>query len=629
VHGGLTRRTILASGVLAIIIGAAFAGLLQALARESSSAELAQHSAQVLAAAQRLERLELDLEAAQRDFVITGDQHYLRSWNAARGSIPGASASLVQMTVVPAHRSSAREIAAAVSSYVTKYSVPLVTTAQGKPLQARAQLVQTSMQRREDALRRLFDRFTAEEQAFSAARQRTEIADARTATTVGIAGLAGSMVLIVAFGAYLTRAIVLPIRRGAAMASRLADGDLSARMPETGAGEIGELEHAFNAMGESLQASRADLHQLAVEQSALRRVATLVARDVHSHELLGAVVDEVDRVLGASSTQLARYTDEGAVTIVMSSRPDDVLPVGASWPADGDHLAGQVYRTGRPARWDTLDDTCPDLADVLRSEGVRSAIAAPILAEGRLWGTMLAYWTDRVPPPDTEARLEEFTGLIATAIANAASRAALTASRARVVETADETRRCIERDLHDGAQQRLVHTVVSLKLARRALAPIDGAGSALVEEALAHAERANTALRELVQGILPAALNRGGLRAGVEALVASAPIDVDLDITRERMSRRLEATAYFIIAEALTNVFKHSGADSATVRAVLEGDALHMEVRDDGTGGARLEGSTGLLGLHDRAAAVGGELHVDSPRGGGTTVTAVLPLTES
>jgi signal transduction histidine kinase len=268
-----------------------------------------------------------------------------------------------------------------------------------------------------------------------------------------------------------------------------------------------------------------------------------------------------------------------------------------------------------------------DLASRLRADGIRSAVAAPILVEGTLWGAMIAYWTDRVPPPDTESRLEEFTDLVATAIANAESRAALKASRARVVAAADETRRSIERDLHDGAQQRLVHTVISLKLARRALERGAGGGVALVDEALLHAERANVSLRELVQGILPASLSRGGLRSGIGALVGRVPIEVTVDVTSERLSPRLEATAYFIVAEALTNVFKHSRATSAVIRAVIRGDALEVEVRDDGIGGAQLEGSSGLLGLHDRAAAVGGDLHVESPLGGGTVLTAVLPIT--
>jgi signal transduction histidine kinase len=224
--------------------------------------------------------------------------------------------------------------------------------------------------------------------------------------------------------------------------------------------------------------------------------------------------------------------------------------------------------------------------------------------------------------------MAQFTELVATAIANANSRAELAASRARVVSTADETRRRIERDLHDGAQQRLIHTVITLKLARQALGDADGPGIAYVGEALEQAERATAELRELAHGILPGALNRG-LRAGIESLISRVRLSVSVDVTAERLPPRLEATAYFIVAEALTNVVKHAGAGSARIMAVVDSGALCVEVRDDGVGGARLEGSSGLLGLHDRAAAIGGELRVESPQGAGTIVAARLPIPKS
>jgi signal transduction histidine kinase len=203
----------------------------------------------------------------------------------------------------------------------------------------------------------------------------------------------------------------------------------------------------------------------------------------------------------------------------------------------------------------------------------------------------------------------------------------LTASRARIVAAGDETRRRIKRDLHDGAQQSLVRTVITLKLARRALGEEDeGEAAKLLDEALEHAERGNQDLRELAHGILPAVLTRGGLRAGVESLTSRVPLPVTVDVIDQRLPQSLEATAYFITAEALTNVVKHAEAPRAEVHASLAGEALRLEVRDDGVGGAKLEGGSGLLGLKDRAAAAGGELRVESPPGGGTVITATLPL---
>jgi signal transduction histidine kinase len=232
---------------------------------------------------------------------------------------------------------------------------------------------------------------------------------------------------------------------------------------------------------------------------------------------------------------------------------------------------------------------------------------------------------DRLPL-GIEHELAGFTELVATAIANTQAREELAASRARLVASADETRRRIVRDLHDAAQQRLVHTIITLRLAQRAHEAGDGqAAGALVSEALDHAEHANTELRELVYGILPSVLSRGGLSAGVAELTARLRVPVEVEVTRERFPAAVEATAYFVIAEALTNVAKHSGAASADVCAEVVDRTLRVEVRDDGVGGARADGS-GLGGLADRVAALGGQLRIESPDGGGTRVTATVPL---
>jgi signal transduction histidine kinase len=275
---------------------------------------------------------------------------------------------------------------------------------------------------------------------------------------------------------------------------------------------------------------------------------------------------------------------------------------------------------------DSYESSSGTLAEAAREAGMRSAVGAPVIVEGRVWGVMLASWQKtEALLADTEERMAQFTGLIATAIANAQNRDELAASRARVVATGDETRRRIERDLHDGAQQSLMHTVITLKLAKRARRDDDGAVMVLVDEALEHAARATGELRDLAHGILPASLSRG-LNAGIETLVARVRMPVSADVTEERLPPALEATAYFIVAEALTNVVKHARASRAHVRATVDAGALRVEVRDDGVGGADLDGGSGLLGLRDRVAAINGELTVDSPPGGGTAIVATLPL---
>ena len=228
-------------------------------------------------------------------------------------------------------------------------------------------------------------------------------------------------------------------------------------------------------------------------------------------------------------------------------------------------------------------------------------------------------------PPDAEARIGEFSALVGLAIANVQAHADLEASRARVVAASDETRRQIMRDVHDGAQQRLVQTVLTLKLARQALERGDADLEELVDAALYHAEEATVALRELVHGILPPVLTRGGLEAAVDSLVTRMPIPVEVDVDVGRFPPRIEATAYFVVAEALTNVVKHARARRATVGAQLRRGRLDVEVRDDGIGGAHPHG-TGLVGLTDRLDVLGGTLRVESRPEGGTVVAASIPV---
>ncbi|MDX6702748.1 MAG: hypothetical protein QOF26_2974 [Baekduia sp.] len=371
--------------------------------------------------------------------------------------------------------------------------------------------------------------------------------------------------------------------------------------------------------------SRAGLTRLAEEQAALRRVATLVARGARPEELFAAVVDEVERGFPADHVGLTRYDDDDTVTVVaISHRSADSFPVGSRWPLGGKDVSTVVFETGRPARIDSYGDAPGRLGVAIRERGLMSAVGAPIVLEGRVWGVVTLASTEQPLPADTEARLASFTELVATAIANAEARTEVAASRARIVAATDEERRRLVRDLHDGAQQRIVHTVVTLKLASRALRHDDDRAPELVAEALDQAERANVELRELAHGILPAVLTRGGLRAGVDALASRMPMPIEIDVPVGRLPAAVEATAYFVVAEALTNVAKHARAGHAGVTARIEDGTVQVRVRDDGVGGARPDG--GLIGLADRLTAVGGELRVDSPADGGTLVTAAIPL---
>jgi signal transduction histidine kinase len=357
---------------------------------------------------------------------------------------------------------------------------------------------------------------------------------------------------------------------------------------------------------------RDELRMLADEQAALRRLAAAVGHDVSPAEVFAAVAEEIGPLIGADDAALVRFEPDRAATLLAGhGQWVHELGVGTRLELDDSLAITAVFRGGRSVRVDERDD--------------RSAVASPIIVEGRLWGALVASTSCEPLLADSEERIANFAELVGVVIANAESRAELAASRARVVAAGDQARRRIERDLHDGAQARMVSTVVALKLARRALGDATGPAVELVDEALAQAEGANGELRELAHGILPAALRRGGLRAGIEAIVSRVRLPVSVEVTAERLPTALEATAYFIVAEALTNAARHACARSAQI-VVVDGAVLRLAVRDDGVGGARTDGSSGLLGLQDRAAAVNGELRIESPPGGGTVIAATIPI---
>ena len=362
---------------------------------------------------------------------------------------------------------------------------------------------------------------------------------------------------------------------------------------------------------------------LTEEQAALRRVATLVAQGTPSEALFSAVCDEVEALAGAHASAVLRFEADGTVTVMGTHSTRH--PVGARLELDPDFIVAEVHRTGRAARFDTDDPAAPGLPEVVRAERARSALASPIVVEGELWGAITTASRERQLSAGMERRLADFTELVATAISNLQARAELAASRARIAAAADDERRRVVRDLHDGAQQRLVQTVITLKLAEQALAKGAENGPLLVHEALGNAEQAMAGVRELAHGILPSVLTQGGLRAGINALGSQTPVPVKIDVSVDRLPAPVEASAYFVVAEALTNVAKHSSAGHAEVVAQIDDGTLRVEVRDDGVGGARPDG-TGLVGLADRLAVLDGRLEVDSPPGEGTRLTAAIPL---
>jgi len=377
----------------------------------------------------------------------------------------------------------------------------------------------------------------------------------------------------------------------------------------------------------------AEYRRIADEQAALRRVATLVARAAPPLEVFAAVAGEAGRLLAVDFAMLVRYDSSDTLEVVgtwTGTGAPAPTPVGGRLPLGGRNVTTPVWRTARPARIDYDDAISGVIGQVAtRDWGLRSSVGVPVSVEGQLWGAIVVAFTGgEFLPADTEARLAGFTELVATAIANAEAQAEVTASRARIVAAADQARRRIERDLHDGAQQRLVSLALQLRAAQAEAPPGAGELAGRLKGAVIEVNGALEELGEIARGLHPAILAERGLRPALRALARRSAVPVSLEVqVAGRLPEQVEVSAYYVVAEALTNAAKHGGASAVSIEAEVAGDALRVAVRDDGTGGADFAGGTGLVGLKDRVEALGGRIFLDSPRGVGTSLRVELPLT--
>ena len=378
--------------------------------------------------------------------------------------------------------------------------------------------------------------------------------------------------------------------------------------------------------------SREQLAELAEEQAALRRVATLVAQGARPAQVFQAVSAEVGRLVPADAAALGRYEPDGTVTPVGEWTPtggtEFGVLVGERFPLERGTPAWLVFETRRPARVDGFEEASGRGPDLARAAGWRSSVGAPIIVEGRLWGVVsVGSKSDRLLPPETEERLREFTELLATAIANAESHEELDASRARILATADATRRRIERDLHDGAQQQLVSLALELRAAQAAIPAEFDEHRAELSHVIDGLTGVLDGLREIALGIHPAMLAEGGLEPALRRLARRSPIPVELDVRAEgRLPEAVEVAAYYVVSEALTNAAKYARASVVHVELEASERSLRVAVRDDGPGGADPARGSGLLGLKDRAEAIGGTISLRSPHGAGTSLQVELPL---
>jgi PAS domain S-box-containing protein len=376
--------------------------------------------------------------------------------------------------------------------------------------------------------------------------------------------------------------------------------------------------------------ARDELRKLVEEQAALRRVATLVARGTDSPAVFDAVCSETGQLIGASSVNLARFTPDGFnLTMAGWSLRDTHVPTGTRLPLGPESINGVIERTVAPARVDSYEDVPGELAALIRERGIRSEVGAPVIVEGQLWGALIGGTDGDEPlPAGAERRVASFAELIATAVSNATTRSELIASRARIVTAGDEARRRIERNLHDGTQQRLIALGLDLQAVRAGIpAELADAHSGL-ERIAGDLEAVLEDVRELSRGLHPALLAQTGLGPSLRALTRNFPVSVTLDISvAGRPSESIEIAVYYVISEALANVVKHAHASEISVALRTSGNVIRATIEDDGVGGAEASAGSGLVGLIDRVEALGGRFALASPPGHGTRITIELPLT--
>jgi PAS domain S-box-containing protein len=379
-----------------------------------------------------------------------------------------------------------------------------------------------------------------------------------------------------------------------------------------------------------LVASELATRALADEQAALRRIATLVASEAPPSAVFEQVTAEVARLLDAPSASVLRYEPDEHATVVGSWRDPGLtgMPLDASLDLDGDSVVARVYRSGSTERIDNYDDAPGALAEHLRALGYRSSVAAPLFVGGALWGVLVASTTrSQTLGAGSERRLCDFAELVAQALSNADAYDKLAGSRARIVEAGDAERRRLERNLHDGAQQRLVSLALQLRMVEASFEANPARARQDLAEAREQLTHALQELRELARGIHPAILTDGGLGPALSALAHRAPVPVEVeDVPDQRLPEPVEAAAYYLIAEAITNVAKHAQATHVAVSVRRDDRRVLVQVADDGIGGADPGAGSGLHGLADRVEALHGQLRVDSPPGGGTRLEARIPV---
>jgi signal transduction histidine kinase len=377
--------------------------------------------------------------------------------------------------------------------------------------------------------------------------------------------------------------------------------------------------------------SRAKVERLVAEQSALRRVATLVAREYAPEDLFATLAEELGVLLCVDGSAILRYEPDSTATVVAGWSDGAItIPLGQRFPLEEENLPDEVQSPGHARRREEHHEVAAwPMAATVRELGIRAAVASPIVVEGATWGVIAVLSRKLEPLPlDTEERLKEFSRHAGIAVADAKSRSDLAESRARIVRAGDEARRRFDRDLHDGAQQRLVSLGLEVGAAEATVPPELGDLRHRLSQLRTGLHDVLEDLRELSRGLHPAVLSEGGLSAALGSLArrSAVPVDLRIDLGAERFEEPIEVAAYYAASEALTNTAKHASASCVEVSARRCDGWLELIVSDDGRGGADASNGSGLTGLVDRVEASAGTVRIDSRAGLGTAVHVRLPI---
>jgi signal transduction histidine kinase len=577
-----TRRLVLPALLLAVLVGSTVGFVVGDRAANRDSA-------QVLLAANRLERLVVDLETGQLGYVATGKEDSLSPWHAARAAFPAQAAVLLRLAERggPDQARRAREIVRLAGAYIREHAEPLVRLARHSRVTARSLLARKEGRRRIDALRRQFDRFTDVQHRMALADER-DAAPAARRVVAAAAGTSGSLLLLLLLVGYVVRG-------------------------------RGPFRPAWPARGR--------VHH---EPEAIQRVATLVARGAPPAEVIEAAAADLGRLLHAEHIMITHFEPGGTAAVTghwTAAHAPPIMPPGdGRWPVEDETVTDMVHRTGRPARMRADLPAVGAIGVWLRRQGITQLVGCPIVAGDRLWGMAAALSRDPRPwPPATEETMRQFTTLIGAAIAHARHASELAASRIRLIEAADAARHRIERVLHENTQQRLATVGLSLRAAE-ATVP---AGMEELRQRVSHAahdvQEIIEGLQDVARALHPAFLARGGLESALRALARRAALPVRLTVRGDhRPPPTVAVTAYHVTAEALANAAEHAHASAVRIALNLD-EPLRLTIHDDGTGGARPRHGSALACLRDRAEALGGTLRIESPPGAGTTLRLTLP----